>query len=95
LQQTQEDWVILDTETTGLDDAEIVEIAIIDRVGEILLDTLIKRSIPIPAEVTEIHGVSDAMVADAPTFHEVYSRIHAVLKDKLLLIYNSAFDIKF
>ncbi|MDP8935009.1 MAG: 3'-5' exonuclease [Cyanobacteriota bacterium] len=93
-QLNQKDWVILDTETTGLYDAEIVEIAIIDTLGKILLDTLIKPSISIPAEVTEIHGISDAMVADAPTFPEVYPRIDAALKDKRVLIYNSAFDIK-
>ena len=92
-QLTQENWVILDTETRGLYDAEIVEIAIIDSLGKILLDTLIKPSIPIPAEVTEIHGISDAMVADAPTFPEVYPT-DAALKDKRVLIYNSAFDIK-
>jgi hypothetical protein len=33
------------------------------------------------------------MVADAPTFPEVYGRIDAALKDKRVLIYNSAFDI--
>ena len=93
-QLNQKDWVILDTETTGLYDAEIVEIAIINHRGEMLLDTLIKPSIPIPAEVTEIHGISDAMVADAPTFPEVYPRIDAALNNKQVLIYNSAFDIK-
>ncbi|MEG3909649.1 3'-5' exonuclease [Microcoleus sp. w2-18bC1] len=92
-QLTQNDWVILDTETTGLVRAEIVEIAIIDRLGEMLLNTFIKPSIPIPAEVTEIHGISGAMVADAPTFPEVYPT-DAALKDKRVLIYNSAFDIK-
>jgi DNA polymerase-3 subunit epsilon len=92
-QLTQENWVILDTETTGLYDAEIVEIAIIASLGKILLDTLIKPSIPIPAEVTEIHGINDEMVADAPTFPEVYPT-DAALKDKRVLIYNSAFDIK-
>jgi DNA polymerase-3 subunit epsilon len=80
-QLSQKDWAILDTETTGLYDAEIVKIAIINYLGEILLDTLIKPSILIPAEVTDIHGISDAMVADAPTFPEVYPTDEA-LKDK-------------
>jgi DNA polymerase-3 subunit epsilon len=92
-QLSQNDWVILDTETTGLYDAEIVEIAIINNLGAMLLDTLVKPSIPIPAEVAEIHGISDEKVADDPTFPEVYPT-DAALKEKRVLIYNSAFDIK-
>ena len=92
-QLIQKDWAVLDTETTGLYDAEIVEIAIINNLGEMLLDALVKPSIPIPAEVTDIHGISDAVVADAPTFPEIYPT-DAALKDKRVLIYNSAFDIK-
>ncbi len=93
-QLSQNDWVILDTETTGLYDAEIVEIAIIDCLGEMLLNTLVKPSISIPPEVTDLHGISDAMVANVPTFPEVYPHIDAALKDKRVLIYNSAFDIQ-
>ena len=63
-----ENLAILDTETTGLYDAEIVEIAVINRDGEPLLNTLIKPSIPIPAEVSAIHGITNEVVADAPSF---------------------------
>ena len=89
-----DDWVILDTETTGLYDAEVVDIAIVNNLGEPLLDTLVKPSIPIPAEVTEIHSITDEIVADAPTFPEVYPRIVEVLENKRILIYNAQFDIK-
>ncbi|MEG3904814.1 3'-5' exonuclease [Microcoleus sp. B4-C5] len=81
-QLSQNDWVILDTETTGLVRAEIVEIAIINHLGEMLLNTLIKPTVPIPAEAAYLHGISDAMVADAPSFPEVYPRIVEVLKYK-------------
>ncbi len=89
-----DDWVLLDTETTGLYDAEIVEIAVVDRTEKTLLDTLVKPTIPIPAEVTGIHGITDAMVVDAPAFPDVYSHIVEVLKNKRILIYNAEFDIK-
>ncbi len=44
--------MILDTETTGLYDAEIVELSIIDTAGNVLLDTLVRPTRPIPAEAT-------------------------------------------
>ena len=89
-----DEWLILDTETTDLDSAEIVEIAIINPLEERLLNTLVRPAIPIPAEATEIHGITDEDVKDAPSFPEIYSSIAEVLKDKQVLIYNSAFDIK-
>jgi DNA polymerase-3 subunit epsilon len=91
---TSDDWVILDTETTGLHNAEIVEIAIVSHVGATLLNTLVKPSIPIPADVVAIHGISDEMVADAPSFPEVYPQIVQALEGKRVFIYNAAFDIK-
>ncbi|MEG4306848.1 3'-5' exonuclease [Microcoleus sp. D3_18a_C4] len=91
---SKDDWVILDTETTGLHNAEIVEIAIVSHTGETLLNTLIKPSISIPADVVAIHGIGDEMVADAPSFPEVYSQIVQALEGKRCFIYNAAFDIQ-
>ncbi|MDF0556375.1 3'-5' exonuclease [Kamptonema sp. UHCC 0994] len=89
-----DDWVVLDTETTGFNEAEIVEIAIVQPSGEPLLNTLIKPTIPIPLEVTQIHNITDEMVAQAPTFPEIYPAIVEALTDKQVFIYNSTFDIK-
>ena len=93
-QLAQTDWVILDTETTGLYDAEIVEIAIADNNGVAQLNTLVRPSNPIPAEVVEIHGITDSMVESAPTFPEIYPRIVEALKNKRVLIYNAEFDVR-
>jgi len=61
--------LILDTETTGLDEhAEIVEIAVIDCTGAVLLDTLVRPAGPIPAEAVEIHGITNEMVVQIPFF---------------------------
>jgi len=84
--------VILDTETTGLYNAEIVEIGIVDLSGNKLLDSLVKPSRPIPREVINIHGIDDEMVAHSPTFSSIYSQIASVIKDKTVLVYNLSFD---
>jgi DNA polymerase III subunit epsilon len=82
---TREDWVILDTETTGLHNAEVVDIAIVNPKGEPIVDTLVCPTLSIPQEVSDIHGLFDADVADAPTFPEIYplippSRVSCAMK---------------
>ncbi|HHJ4165905.1 TPA: exonuclease domain-containing protein, partial [Raoultella ornithinolytica] len=55
----EEGFLFIDTETTGLgEDAEIVEICIIDSHGSIMLNTLIKPTKPIPDEAIAIHGIT-------------------------------------
>lgn len=87
------DYLILDTETTGLgSDAEICQIAIIDAQGNTLLDTLVKPMKPIPAEATRIHGITNEMVEDAPFFN--YEQIKAILYDRNVIVYNMDYDMR-
>lgn len=86
---------ILDTETTGLgDDAEIVEICIIDTHGFIMLNTLIKPLNPIPETATAIHGITNEMVAYAPTWRDVHGAVGELFFKNGLVIYNADFDIR-
>lgn len=89
---SDEQWYILDTETTGLDDAEIVDICVLNKYGQPLLDTLIKPTIPIPSMSTEIHNISNEMVVNAPTFPDIYPKLKELLSGKKVVIYNSGFD---
>jgi DNA polymerase III subunit epsilon len=88
-----DNWVILDTETTGLDAAQIVQIGILNLRGEVILDSLVKPTIPIPIEVSNIHGITDMMLVDAPDFATIYPQIKSVLSDKKIAIYNKSFDL--
>ena len=87
---------ILDTETTGLDDnAEIVEIAIIDKEGRTLINQLVKPTQRIPNEVIGIHGITDDEVKKAPTFKTVWPKVRKLLKDyQPIIIYNVNFDTR-
>jgi DNA polymerase III epsilon subunit-like protein len=87
--------VVLDTETTGLHaGAEICQLAVVTLEGEVLLDTLIRPTQPIPWETTAIHRISDADVRGAPTYAELRGEVEALLqaRGRTVVAYNAAFD---
>ena len=87
--------LILDTETTGLgDDAEVVELAVIDCAGAVLLDTLVRPSGPVPAEAAAIHGITDAMLAGAPTWSAIHDRFCDLVEGRQVVIYSREFDTR-
>jgi DNA polymerase III subunit epsilon len=89
-----DDFVIMDTETTGLYSGdEIVQLAVIDKTGAVLLDSLLRPTQPIPRIASSIHGITDAMVEGAPTFEELYNYLLLAIGGKRVAIYNATFDI--
>lgn len=96
----RKDYVALDLETTGYDPRldEIIEIGAIkvrngqpiDRYGQ-----LINPGRHIPNIVTEIHGIDDGMVKNAPTLADVLSEFLDWMGDGLILGHNVNFDINF
>lgn len=90
-----EDYLYLDTETTGLgEDAEIVEICVIDSHGSILLNTLVKPTKPIPAEATAIHGITNEMVSYAPAWTDLCGAIEELFRRFGFVIYNADYDLR-
>lgn len=87
--------VFLDTETTGLGaQAEIVDIAAVDRHGDILIDTLVRPRRSIPREASNIHGILDHHVAHAPGWSEVHAHLLSILANRRLVVFNAAYDQK-
>lgn len=93
-----EGFVAVDLETTGLDpraDA-IVELAAVRFVQSRVADRYVTRvdpGRPIPPESTRIHGITDAMVAGAPTLDEVLGRLEAVFDQHVLVGHGIEFDL--
>lgn len=88
-------YVILDTETTGLgNDAEICQIAIIDSAGNTLLDTLVKPRRPIPTDATRIHGINNADVKDATDWLNLNEQVWQLIHDKTVIVYNADYDFR-
>lgn len=90
-----EGYLFIDTETTGLgEDAEIVEICIIDSHGFIMLNTLIKPTKPIPDEAIAIHGITNEMVVFAPEWTDICGAVEELFRRFGFVIYNAKYDIR-
>ncbi len=95
-----ETFVCFDTETTGLrpDMEEITEIAAVKvRNGEILeeFQTYVNPHKPIPENITELTGISDETVANAPELSEALPAFLEFVGDLPLVAHNAGFDMAF
>lgn len=88
--------VILDTETSGLGKKDqIIEVSIIDgKTGLVLLDTLVKPTCVINKHAAAVHGITDEMVDDAPSWAEIHSLVCRILHGMTLVAYQSDFDLR-
>jgi len=85
----------LDTETTGLGaHDEIVEVCLLEDDGSVLLASLVRPQHTIPADVVRVHGITNAMVADAPTWAELWPSLAEQIEGRRLAIYNADFDLR-
>lgn len=92
-------YIVLDTETTGLNAAEdeLLQVSIIDEEGNVLFDRYIRPTQHTEwAEAEHINHITPEMVADAPIIAEVMPEITDILKryDKIVG-YNVRFDADF
>ncbi|MFS0783381.1 exonuclease domain-containing protein [Bacillus sp. 1P06AnD] len=87
----KEDFYILDTETTSLE-GEVIEISIVDAKGSVIFNELVKPFGPISLDAKAIHGITEEMLDDKPTFKEIYKNLKPILENKLILIFNEIFD---
>ena len=92
-------YIVLDTETTGLNAAEdeLLQVSIIDNEGTVLFDSYIRPTQHTEwAEAERVNHITPEMVANSPTIEEVMPEINDILKryDKIVG-YNVRFDADF
>jgi DNA polymerase-3 subunit epsilon len=91
-------FAVVDVETTGMrpgDDDRITEIAVVVVQGarrELVFDSLVNPGRPIPHRISELTGISDAMVREAPTFHDIADQVLASLAGRVFVAHNARFD---
>ena len=95
------DYVIFDLETTGLstETDRVVEIAGVKvRDGKVVqeFETLVNPGMPIPYMASEVNGITDDMVADAPAIDKALQDFLDFVGDMVLVGHNiDSFDLKF
>lgn len=90
-------YVVLDLETTGATPLKdrITEIALIKFEGETEVSrwqTLINPEMPISGFIQQLTGISNDMVANAPTFKQIAAELLDYLQDTVLCAHNVRFD---
>lgn len=93
-------FAIVDIETTGTshEHGKITEICILVHDGLTVVDkysTLINPGCYIPQFITNLTGITNEMVADAPKFYEVAKEILNYTRDKIFVAHNVNFDYHF
>lgn len=93
-------YVVFDIETTGLDPEfdEIIEIGAVKIKDGIKIDTfnsLIKPEYEIDEFITELTGITNEMVENAPSIDEVLPKFMDFIKDYIIIGHNVNFDINF
>lgn len=86
------DVIVLDCETTDLDGV-VIQIALVScKTGELIFESLVHTDEPISDEAANIHGITQDMLTNAPSFDEVSQAIYSILDGREWTAYNSSFD---
>jgi DNA polymerase III epsilon subunit family exonuclease len=91
----------LDVETTGLSAAQndkICEIAILRCFGQkktIHWESLVNPGRSITPAASAINGITNKMVADAPSFYEIAPKVLELIDGAVLVCHNAPFDLSF
>lgn len=91
---------IIDIETTGhsFRHGKITEIAVIQHNGQNITDsfsTLINPEMDIPYFITDLTGIDNEMVKNAPKFYEVAKKVVQMTSGRTFVAHNASFDYNF
>ena len=95
-------YVVLDTETTGLDPDDghkIIEIGCIEILNRNVTSNTFHKYInpnrEIDVEASKIHGLTYSNLKDKPLFEEIFEEFSDYISDSPIIIHNAPFDIGF
>jgi DNA polymerase-3 subunit epsilon len=89
-----DDYYILDTETTGLNEPEIIELAIMDLEERAIVNQRFNPKTQINPGAIAVHGLTPEKMARYPRLGVIAYWLEKILYERRLLIYNFEFDHK-
>ncbi|EBQ8894998.1 3'-5' exonuclease [Salmonella enterica subsp. enterica serovar Napoli] len=90
-----QDPLFLDTETTGLGNtAQALEIGLVNSQGETVYHTRLKPTVSIEPGAAAVHGISEAELADAPSWPDIAAQLRQHIGSRPLVIFNMDFDMR-
>ncbi len=96
----EQTYCVVDIETTGgrANNHRITEIGIVKVVGDQVVDrweTLLNPQRHIPRNITQLTGIDNDMVVNAPLFSEIADSLRKFLSDSIFVAHNVNFDYGF
>ena len=95
-------YIVLDTETTGLDPDDghkIIEIGCIEILNRNITNNTFHKYLnpnrEIDVEASKIHGLTNSFLKDKPVFEEIYPELIEYISNSPIIIHNAPFDIGF
>jgi len=92
---SSDDWMLLDTETTGTGAAaEVIQVAVLHPSGTTLFEACARPEGAVPPAAQAIHGLSAALLTPALPFHELHRPLSLLLSGRRVVCFNAAFDAR-
>ena len=93
-------YVVFDLETTGFSSIKdkIIEIGAVKVENGVITDkfsTFVNPKVPIPFEITNLTGITDDMVMEAPDIETILPQFLEFVGDAVLVAHNASFDVSF
>jgi hypothetical protein len=88
--------VFLDTETSGFAGFDkVCELTVLNSKNEVLFDQMFNLgTTKMNPEASAISGITDEMLQDKPSFSQYSQQIKDLLKDKVIVAWNTSFDLR-
>ncbi len=96
--QQQQAFAVVDVETTHGDPMQghIIELAVLGHDGERELEawsSFVRPRTPVPRFITQLTGISEPMLREAPIFPEVARSLMELTRDRLMVAHNIRYDM--